>query len=120
MTEITTRLTRLEIAFENGIVSGAQASVEEGIVESGGAWLKLREKTFGLDSGARPEYELTLAAALGEATGHALTANIKLKREIALRDDTIERLNAEKAALAAERDQLAAQLALARGTSVAE
>jgi hypothetical protein len=64
---IATRLKRLEIAFEGDAVSGAQATVEDGILDGDGRWVRVRERTFGLDTGQHPEYAAALDHAFGPA-----------------------------------------------------
>jgi hypothetical protein len=105
---IATRLKRLEIAFEGGLVSGAQVTVEDGILDGDGRWVRVRERTEGLDTGQHPEYAAALDHALGLAAGQALAANRGLASQLTERDETIEKLREDNAALSAERDRLAA------------
>jgi hypothetical protein len=105
---IATRLKRLEIAFEGGLVSGAQVTVEDGILDGDGRWVRVRERTEGLDTGQHPGYAAALDHALGLAAGQALAANRGLASQLTERDETIEKLREDNAALSAERDRLAA------------
>lgn len=107
--DIETRLTRLEIAFELGAPTGAQATVEEGFAHDGGRWIKINERTFGLDTERNPEYAMTLETAIGTAAAQILAANNNLERELARLEDRIHALEADCASLAAERDRLAGQ-----------
>jgi len=105
---IATRLKRLEIAFEGGLVSGAQVTVEDGILDGDGRWVRVRERTEGLDTGQHPEYQTALDDALGLAVGQALATNRGLASQLTERDETIEKLREDNAALSAERDRFAA------------
>ena len=105
---IATRLKRLEIAFEGDAVSGAQATVEDGILDGDGRWVRVRERTEGLDTGQHPEYQTALDDALGLAVGQALATNRGLASQLTERDETIEKLREDNAALSAERDCFAA------------
>ena len=105
---IATRLKRLEIAFEGDAVSGAQATVEDGILDGEGRWVRVRERTEGLDTGQHPEYQTALDDALGLAVGQALATNRGLASQLTGRDETIEKLREDNAALSAERDRFAA------------
>lgn len=105
---IATRLKRVEIAFEGGAVSGAQATVEDGIVDADGNWVRVRERTEGLDTGQHPEYAAALDHALGLAAGQVLATNRGLASQLTERDETIEKLREDNAALSAERDRFAA------------
>jgi len=105
---IATRLKRLEIAFEGDAVSGAQATVEDGIVDADGNWVRVRERTEGLDTGQHPEYAAALDHALGLAAGQALATNRGLASQPTERDETIEKLREDNAALSVERDRFAA------------
>ena len=105
---IATRLKRFEIAFEGDAVSGAQATVEDGILDGDGRWVRVRERTEGLDTGQHPEYQTALDDALGLAVGQALATNRGLASQLTERDETIEKLREDNAALSAERDRFAA------------
>ena len=105
---IATRLKRLEIAFEGDAVSGAQVTVEDGILDGDGRWVRVRERTEGLDTGQHPEYQTALDDALGLAVGQALATNRGLASQLTGRDETIEKLREDNAALSAERDRFAA------------
>jgi hypothetical protein len=107
--DIETRLTRLEIVFEHGAPAGAQATVEEGFAQEGGRWVKINERTFGLDTERNPEYAMTLESAVGSAAAQILAANRNLERELARLEERIHVLEADCASLAAERDRLAGQ-----------
>jgi hypothetical protein len=106
--DIETRLMRLEIAFESGAPIGAQATVEEGVVDGDQNWLKLRERTFGLDAGGHPEYATQLSNVLGMAADQALATNRALTQQLAEHDSQIAALTEEKAAVLGERDKLQA------------
>jgi hypothetical protein len=106
--ELQTRLMRLEITFEGNAVSGAQATVEDGILDGDGRWVRVRERTFGLDTGRHPEYAAPLDHALGLAAGQALAANRGLASQLTERDETIDKLREDNTALSAECDRLAA------------
>src|SRR3954447_4662094 len=105
--DLASRLTRLEIAFEDGKVKGAQATVEDGLAEAS-TWTPLRERTIGLDAGGHPEYATALADAVGDAAALALADNGALRAGLAERDAAIE-------ALAGEKAELSAALAAAEG-----
>lgn len=102
------RLKRLEIAFEDGVMVGAQATVEQGTMDGRGKFLKTGEVTFGLDTGNFPEYETALVSAAGMAATQAIDANVDLRSKVTQLEENKVVLVDEKATIVNERDLLIA------------
>lgn len=76
-----TKLTRLELSFDDAALIGAQATfVDTG--EINGQPVTLPPRTTGLDCGQNPEYATTLEDALGTALSEAVAANAVLTAEL--------------------------------------
>lgn len=75
------RLSRIELAFGGGMLTGAQATLETG-VEIDGAFVRTGERTTGLDPGGSPEYATALVTVLGDALTAALAANAALAAQL--------------------------------------
>lgn len=99
MVDIVTRLARVELSFTGGAFSGAQATIEEGYVDSLGQFRRTGESTTGLDAGGHPEY----AATIEEALGSALT---QADATLAVRTAERDQVTGERNALGQERDRL--------------
>jgi hypothetical protein len=96
MVDIVKRLSRVELAFTDGQLSGAQATIESGFVDpDSGVFRRSEERTTGIDAGTHPEYSLPLADVLGEALTQALATIEARDAALAERDATIEALTAD-------------------------
>jgi hypothetical protein len=94
---MTERLARVELAFSEGLFTGAQAIFEVGIIVEGEFVSTGQPRTTGLNTGQNPEYDQTLADVLGPSLTAALGAN--------------EALTAHLGTVTSERDTLTARVA---------